>query len=737
MTLGQAWFFRPPGNTVTYSEFKQALRGGGVEEVTVGEQTIRGTLTQERNGSTAFTTTRIEDPRLLEELDAEGVQYRGEVVSRWVVDLLGWVLPLLVLIGIWTFFFRRMSGVEGGVMSFARSRARVFAEDDVKVSFADVAGVDEAEQELREIVEFLQHPRKFTTLGGRIPKGVLLVGPPGTGKTLLARAVAGEAKVPFFSLSGSEFVEMFVGVGAARVRDLFTQAEAKAPCIIFIDELDALGKVRVQSPMGSHEEREQTLNQLLAEMDGFDSRKAIIIMAATNRPEVLDPALLRPGRFDRQVLVDKPDVRGRLDVLRIHTKRVRLSPDVDLQVVAARTAGFVGADLANLVNEAALLAARHDKTEVGPGDFDQAIDRLIAGLEKKRVMSDRERRIVAYHEAGHAIVASVLPGVDPVHKISIVQRGFGALGYTMQLPLEDRYLLQRTDLMYQLTVLLGGRTAEELALGEISTGAQNDLQRATDIARAMVTEWGMSDALGAISYSGPRPARFLAAQLPAERGPWSEETVRQIDAEITRIMGRIHEDARRILTEHRDLLDRVATRLLDVEVMEGDELRQMLTQPRLPDPPSVPESDADTAAPETQAAGTERGQRPPCFRQVLNPADVEPDVRPRSDATDGPAAQIQPQHAAARLEDVELVADADVEEADAARDVRPKGVTHQPRRHGDQRSGGNGNHVAVGDQSASPRRIEEAGQPGRVGLDAQDAVSEPAEGAADGELGRP
>ena len=336
-----------------------------------------------------------------------------------------------------------MGGAEGGVMSFARSRAKIYADDEVKVRFADVAGVDEAEEELKEIVEFLKNPKKYTNLGGRIPKGVLLVGPPGTGKTLLARAVAGEAHVPFFSLSGSEFVEMFVGVGAARIRDLFQQAEAKAPCIVFIDELDALGKVRVQSPLGSHEEREQTLNQLLAEMDGFDSRKGVIIMGATNRPEVLDPALLRPGRFDRQVLVDKPDVKGREEILRIHSQAVKIAPDVDIKVVAARTAGFAGADLANLVNEAALLAARNDKTAVGMKDFESAIDRLVAGLEKKRVMSTKEREIVAYHESGHAIVATVLPDLDPVHKISIVQRGFGALGYTMQLPLEDRYLMTR------------------------------------------------------------------------------------------------------------------------------------------------------------------------------------------------------------------------------------------------------------------------------------------------------
>src|SRR5207342_1336746 len=482
--------------------------------------------------------------KLTEELEARGVKYTGEVMNRWLPELLGWIIPLLFLVGIWGFFFRRMSGAEGGVMSFARSRAKIYADDEVKVRFADVAGVDEAEEELREIVEFLKTPKKYTTLGGRIPKGVLLVGPPGTGKTLLARAVAGEAGVPFFSLSGSEFVEMFVGVGAARVRDLFSQAEAKAPCIVFIDELDALGKARVQSPMGSHEEREQTLNQLLAEMDGFDTKKAIIIMAATNRPEVLDPALLRPGRFDRQVLVDKPDVKGREEVLRIHTKSVKLAPNVDLKIVAARTAGFAGADLANLVNEAALLAARQDKVAVEPTDFDEAIDRLIAGLEKKRVMSAKEREIVAYHESGHAIVATSIPGMDPVHKISIVQRGFGALGYTMQLPLEDRYLMQRRDLRNQLAVLLGGRTAEEIALGEISTGAQNDLQRATDIARAMVTEFGMSDSLGAINYDGNKRARFLDLPIASERGFYAEQTAEKIDAEITRILTDAHNTAR-------------------------------------------------------------------------------------------------------------------------------------------------------------------------------------------------
>src|SRR5215208_6850679 len=578
MALAQAWFLAPGGRQISYSDFKQAVRSGQVAEVYVGEQAIRGTYKREVGGVHAFNANRIEDPKLLEELDQAGVKYTGEFVSRWLPEILGWIVPLLLLFGIWSFFFRRMGGAEGGVMSFARSKHRVFAEDDVKVSFADVAGVDEAEQELKEIVEFLRNPKKYTTLGGRIPKGVLLVGPPGTGKTLLARAVAGEAKVPFFSLSGSEFVEMFVGVGAARVRDLFSQAEQKAPCIIFIDELDALGKVRVQSPMGSHEEREQTLNQLLAEMDGFDSRKAVIIMAATNRPEVLDPALLRPGRFDRQVLVDKPDINGREQVLRIHTRNVKLVTDIDLRVIAGRTAGFAGADLANLVNEAALLAARKDKTAVDMRDFDEAIDRLIAGLEKKRVMNPKEREIVAYHESGHAIVASSLAGLDPVHKISIVQRGFGALGYTMQLPFEDRYLMTRTDLLHQLSVLLAGRTAEEIALGEISTGAQNDLQRASDIARAMVTEFGMSDSVGAINYASQKRSRFLDVGMPNDTGPYAEETSQLIDREVKRMVAESHAVARRVLKERRPTLEAVTRRLLEKEVMEGDELRAIMAE---------------------------------------------------------------------------------------------------------------------------------------------------------------
>jgi len=578
--LAQLYYLAPAGRPLPYSEFKALVKKGAVAEVTIGDQLIRGSLKTTAASDPAtpaqFTTTRVEDAKLTEELEAQQVKFTGEAVSRWLPEILGWVIPLVFFVALWGFLFRRMGSAEGGLMSFARSRAKIYADDEVKVRFSDVAGVEEAEDELKEIVDFLKNPKKYTSLGGRIPKGALLVGPPGTGKTLLARAVAGEAGVPFFSLSGSEFVEMFVGVGAARIRDLFQQAEAKAPCIVFIDELDALGKTRVQSAIGGHEEREQTLNQLLAEMDGFDSRKGVIIMAATNRPEVLDPALLRPGRFDRQILVDKPDVKGREAILRIHAKGVKTAPHVDLKVVAARTAGFAGADLANLVNEAALLAARSDKAAVDSKDFEAAIDRLVAGLEKKRVMSPREREIVAYHESGHAIVASLLPGLDPVHKISIVQRGFGALGYTLQLPLEDRYLMTRGDLLSQLAVLLAGRSAEEIALGEISTGAQNDLQRASDIARAMVTEFGMSDVLGAVSYDGHKRARFLDLPIAQERGLYAEETARKIDAEVTRIVTEAHQTARRVLSEKRDTLEDVTRRLLQIEVMEGGELRQML-----------------------------------------------------------------------------------------------------------------------------------------------------------------
>jgi cell division protease FtsH len=557
--------------SVSYSDFLQMVRADQVSDVVIEAHRIRGTI---KGGTQAFETTRVDDPRLLEQLEQHGVKFAGEVESNWWSNLTSWLLPLLIMILLWGVILRRMSPGQGA-MAFERSRAKIYAEDDVKVTFADVAGIDEATEELREIVEFLKHPKKYTNLGGRIPKGVLLLGPPGTGKTLLARAVAGEAHVPFFSLSGSEFVELFVGVGAARVRDLFAQAESRAPCIIFIDELDALGKMRMPSALGTHEEREQTLNQLLAEMDGFDPRKGVIVMAATNRPEVLDPALLRPGRFDRQVVVDRPDIRGREAILRLHARSVKLAGDVDLRVVAARTAGFAGADLANLVNEATLLAARKDRQEVTMADVEEAIDRLLAGLKRKRVMSAHEREIVANHEAGHAIVASVLPGVDPVHKISIVQRGYEALGHTLQLPAEEHYLVTRQALLNQLAVLLGGRSAEEIVFQEISTGAQNDLQRATDLARSMVAEYGMSDALGPVAFKGRSRQRFL--EVPGlEPEPFGEDTARQIDSEIKQLVVEAHTRASDILRGQRTVLDTLARRLMEQEVVEGADVRALV-----------------------------------------------------------------------------------------------------------------------------------------------------------------
>jgi cell division protease FtsH len=564
---------------VSYSEFLAMVRADQIADVAIADQRIRGTL---KEGNQAFETLRIEDPRLLEELERHSVRFTGAVQTSWWTNMMGSLLPLFIMILVWSVMLSRMSPGQGA-LSFGRSRAKIYAEHDVKVTFADVAGIDEATEELREIVEFLRNPKKYTNLGGRIPKGVLLLGPPGTGKTLLARAVAGEAHVPFFSLSGSEFVELFVGVGAARVRDLFAQAESRAPCIIFIDELDALGKMRVPSALGTHEEREQTLNQLLAEMDGFDPRKGVIVLAATNRPEVLDPALLRAGRFDRQIVVDRPDVRGREAILHLHARSVKLGPDVDLKVVAARTAGFAGADLANLVNEATLLAARKDRAEVLMTDFEEAIDRLLAGLKRKRVMSSQERERVAYHEAGHAIVASVLPDVDPVHKISIVQRGYEALGHTLQLPAEERYLVTRRALLNQLAVLLGGRSAEEIIFQEVSTGAQNDLQRATDLARSMVAEYGMSEALGPVAFKSRSRQRFL--EIPGlEPEPFAEDTARQIDAEIKQLLVEARARASDILRERRSVLEVLAARLMEQEVVEGADVRALVQQKASPAP---------------------------------------------------------------------------------------------------------------------------------------------------------
>ena len=587
--LQQYFLSRKKVETIPYGQFKQALAEGNVSKLTIGPENITGTLKEkdEKPGQ-QFTTIRVDDPNLVKELDEHKVDYSGRYESKFLSSILSWVLPIGIMFLIWRFAMKKM-GPGMGVMSFSKSKAKLFAENETRVTFADVAGIDEAKEELQEVVEFLSNPGKFQKLGGRIPKGVLLVGPPGTGKTLLARAVAGEAKVPFFSISGSEFVEMFVGVGAARVRDLFSQATTQAPCIIFIDELDALGKARGMNVMGGHNEQEQTLNQLLVEMDGFETNKGVIIMAATNRPEILDPALLRPGRFDRQVLVDRPDINGREAILRIHSKNVLLSFDVDLRKIAARTPGFVGADLANLVNEAALLAARKNKEVVGSADFDEAIDRVVGGLQKKnRVMNAQEKEIVAFHESGHAIVAESVEHADPVHKISIIPRGIAALGYTQQQPTEDRYLMTRSELLDRLAVLLGGRVAEEQVFGEISTGAQNDLQRATDIARSMVTEYSMSDSLGLVTYERPRQPTFLPEGFTPSK-TYSEKKAAQIDDEVTRVIEEAHQRVRGILSAHRKVLDELAHLLSQEEIVQGEVLRRMLSESKLRMPTTLPE----------------------------------------------------------------------------------------------------------------------------------------------------
>ncbi len=564
-----------PRETVQYSQFKQWVRENRVDNLVLSPDRIRGELRDDAGTVRQFETVRIEDPQLLTLLDERDITYTGRLESRWIPLVLSWLLPLAILILFWSYLIRRMSGGPQGVLSVGKARMKIYAQKEVGVTFDDVAGIDEAKGELQEIVQFLQAPEKFQRLGGRIPKGVLLLGAPGTGKTLLAKAVAGEAGVTFFSMSGSEFVEMFVGVGAARVRDLFAQAKEQAPCIIFVDELDALGKARGLNPMGGHDEREQTLNQLLVEMDGFDPSSGVIIMAATNRPEILDPALLRPGRFDRHVAIDKPDIRGREEILRIHVKKVKLGPDVDLKTVAAMTPGFVGADLANLVNEAALYAVRNEREEITMADFQAAADRIIGGLEKKnRAMNPREKEIVAYHESGHAMVALVTPGSDPVNKISIIPRGIAALGYTQQLPTEDRYLMTRSELHNRLQILLGGRVAEEIIFGDVSTGAQNDLQRATDIARSMVMEYGMSEKLGPLTYHRePRSAHLDLGMGPRSRD-YSEKTAQNIDEEVYGIISAAHGNVYRLLSSHRDVLEELATILLEKETLEGPDLKE-------------------------------------------------------------------------------------------------------------------------------------------------------------------
>lgn len=577
--LAMQIYLAPKVNEITYSEFINALTSGRVEEVSISGSTIKGLMKPDTASGEKkpFMTLRVEDKDLVSELSAKGVKYKGEIETTWLKDLLiFWIFPMLLMFGLWSFIAKRIGGGMGGVMSIGKSRAKLYVEEETKVTFNDVAGIDEAKEELHEIIEFLKTPEKFQRLGGRIPKGVLLVGAPGTGKTLLAKAVAGEAKVSFLTISGSDFVEMFVGVGAARVRDLFAQAQEKAPCIIFIDELDAVGRARGMGVFGGDSERDQTLNQLLAEMDGFDTRKGVIIMAATNRPEVLDPALLRPGRFDRQVVVDRPDLKGREEILKVHLKKVKLGSEVDLKLLAARTPGFVGADLANVVNEAALLSARRDKEFVSMAEFEEAIDRVIGGLEKKkRVMNKREKEITAFHESGHALVAEFLPNADKVHKISIIPRGVAALGYTLQLPTEDRYLMTKSELLDRLAVLLGGRVAEEIVFNEVSTGAQNDLQRSTEIARSMVKEFGMSEKLGLVTFEKERRPLFLDVQGASSK-EYSEETAREIDGEIKTIVDDTYGKVKGILIEHKDTLERLAKRLLEKEVVDKEELREIV-----------------------------------------------------------------------------------------------------------------------------------------------------------------
>jgi len=564
---------------IPYSEFKQYLEQGLVDRIAVGEQFITGQFKQPQGGKTHFVTPRV-DPLIANELAKHGVEFTGTVENTFLREVLSWIVPVLVFFAIWAFVFRKFAEKQGlgGFMSVGRSKAKIYVEKDTKVTFADVAGVDEAKAELVEIVEFLKNPKEYGQLGARIPKGVLLVGPPGTGKTLLARAVAGEAGVPFFSISGSEFVEMFVGVGAARVRDLFEQARKAAPAIIFIDELDALGRARsALTGIGGHDEREQTLNQLLTELDGFDPSEGVVLLAATNRPEILDPALLRAGRFDRQVLVDRPDKLGRVQILNVHIKKVKLAPDVDVEKIASITTGFSGADLANLVNEAALLATRRKAKAVAMEDFTQAVERIVAGLEKRnRVLNPRERQIVAYHEMGHALVALALPGSDPVHKVSIVPRGVGALGYTIQRPTEDRFLMTKEELLNKIAVILGGRAAEKIVFDHLSTGAADDLVRATDIARSLVARYGMDPKLGSVAYDVER-SPFLqpvTGQYTIERR-FSEDTAREIDLAVRRIIDEQFDRAVEILASNREILERCARELLETETLDETALRRL------------------------------------------------------------------------------------------------------------------------------------------------------------------
>lgn len=577
LAIQQWWITRQQAETIPYTQFEEMVNAGQIESARVTEKFITGTLKETApDGRRRFVTVRVE-PALASRLAERGITVEGVVENNLIRDILSWIVPVLVFFGIWAFFVRRFAEKQGmgGLMTIGKSKAKVYMEKSISVRFDDVAGVEEAKDELKEIVAFLKDPKGYGRLGARVPKGVLLVGPAGTGKTLLARAVAGEANVPFFSISGSDFVEMFVGVGAARVRDLFDQARKAKPCLIFIDELDAMGRARGIGPFGGgHDEKEHTLNQLLVELDGFDPREGIVLLAATNRPEILDPALLRAGRFDRQILLDRPDRIGRVAILRVHGKKVRLAEDVDLDAVAALTPGFTGADLANLINEAALRATRRGADAVAADDFTLSIERIVAGIEKRsRLLNPRERKVVAYHEIGHAIVATALPGMDPVHKVSMIPRGVGALGYTMQRPTEDRFLLSRSELENRLAVLLGGRAAEMLVVGEASTGAADDLNKATDVARNMVTRFGMHEKLGLATYETPRQT-FLGENAFAHfaEREFSEETAREIDCAVRELTTGAFEKALSILRKYRDQLDQGAKLLLEKETLTREEL---------------------------------------------------------------------------------------------------------------------------------------------------------------------
>ena len=603
-------FLTPDGNkagqtveVLPYSQFLNEVDLGNVTKVKIDREQLKGTLKSGKE----FTTYILDPGTLPSEISKKGVEV--EVVpppkNSWLTALLTSLLPTLLLIGVWIYFIYNMQGGGNKVMGFAKSKAKLFMDNRPKVTFDDVAGCDESKEELEEVVQFLRDPSKFTRLGAKVPRGVLLLGAPGTGKTLLSRAVAGEANVPFFSISGSDFVEMFVGVGAARVRDLFEQARKNQPCIIFIDEIDAVGRHRGAGLGGGHDEREQTLTQLLVEMDGFDAGTGIILLAATNRPDILDPALLRPGRFDRQIVVDSPDVNGRRDILKVNLKDKKVSKEVDLDVIARRTPGFVGADIANLVNEAALLAGRRNKDKLGMAEFEEAIDRVMAGPERKsRVISKKEREIIAYHEAGHALVASKIDGSDPVHKISIIPRGHMALGYTLQLPEEDRFLVSKKELSDRITILLSGRVTELLKFGDVTTGASNDLERATQIARQMVTQFGMSDRLGLVTLGRKQHEVFLGRDIMEDRN-YSEEIAYAIDQEVRSIIDECFNLAKKILTEHNERLEEIAALLLEKEVLEGEELDELLGYPKK-EAPAVPAvTDEEESPSEDEENGTE------------------------------------------------------------------------------------------------------------------------------------